>query len=404
MKIVYATDNYWPRVSGMAVSVDTFRHELEALGHEVHVLAPEYPGAEAADLAHHRTHVHRFRSWGLFFSSEDRLVRHSERGAVADLLDDLEPDVVHVQTELLMGRAAWRWAQAHDVPLVITAHTHWERYINNYFPFPPVFGRALARSIMRRVLSGADVVVTPSAHMKQVLQDYGVARPIAVIPTGFEAHEFEGLDRAAEHRDSYFFATHPELKDRTVLLTVGRVAQEKNLDFLLEVVARLVPRLPRLTWLVVGDGPSLAGLRRAVTQRGLDGHVVMTGYVDRTRVKHAFALADVFALASRTETQGLATVEALGSGLPVVAVDEMGSSDVLAGEEGGFLVPHDVDAFAERVLQLVQDPELYQRKAQETKVASARWAPRALAQQMLDLYGQVVVPGALGAPVPVGVA
>ena len=232
MRIVYATDNYWPRMSGMAISIDTFRVELEALGHEVHVLAPQYPGAAALDAQAGRRNIHRFGSWPLFFSSEDRLVKHSEEAAVFALLDRIKPDLIHAQSEVLMSRAAWRYARSRGIPLVMTAHTHWEQYINNYLPFPPAFGRALARTIMRRALGTADVVVTPSQHMKAVLQGYGIQRPIEVIPTGFQGGAFQNVSREEEHANSFLFQKHSQLVDRTVLLTVGRVAQEKNLDVL----------------------------------------------------------------------------------------------------------------------------------------------------------------------------
>ena len=393
MKIAYATDSYWPRMSGMAVSIDTFRTELEALGHEVHVLAPEYAGSKALDVQAGRRNVHRFASWNLYFSSEDRLVKHSAEPAVFRLLDRLQPDIIHAHSEVLMSRAAWRYARSRGIPLVMTAHTHWEQYINNYLPFPPAFGRALARTIMRRALGTADVVVTPSQHMKAVLESYGIHIPIEVIPTGFESRAFQGVSRDEEHAKSFLFEAYPQLKDRTVLLTVGRVAQEKNLEFLVDVVARLVPQLPNLAWLLVGDGPALPAIRRKVARLGLENHVVMPGYIARDKVKFAYGLADIFVFASKTETQGLATVEALSSGLPVVALDEMGTCDVLAGELGGFLVQEDVAAFAERVLQLATDDRLRRQKVLEARLVANRWSPRLLAKAMLNLYEGLVPHG-----------
>ena len=390
MHIVLATDNYWPRVSGMAVSVDTFAQEFRAAGHEVSILAPDYPGAQAQDLTCGRQGVFRFASWRLFFSQEDRLVTLGAQKAVFALLDRLQPDVVHVQTELLMGRAAWRWAKRNQVPLVMTAHTHWETYINHYLPFPPAFGRALARHIMRSVLGQAEVVVTPSEPMRQVLEQYGISRPIVVLPTGFQASAFAQIDRAHAKRDSYLFEKYPQLRGRPVLLTVGRVAQEKNLEFLLQVVEQLVQEMPDLVWLLVGDGPSLAVLQKQVVDRGLANHVVTTGYICRDQVQHAYALGDVFVLASETETQGLATIEALGSGLPVVAVDQMGSTAMLAGELGGFLVPAELDTFACKVKALLEDPLLWACKASGALQTAKQWAPAQLSDKMLNVYQGVI--------------
>ena len=155
-------------------------------------------------------------------------------------------------------------------------------------------------------------------------------------------------------------------------------------------MARLVPQTPTLCWLVVGDGPALPALRREVARLGLENHVAMPGYIARDQVKKVFALADIFVFASKTETQGLATVEALSSGLPVVALDEMGTCDVLEGELGGFLVRDDVGAFAQCVERLATDEVLYRQKVREGRQVANRWSSRALAKTMEHLYEQLV--------------
>jgi glycosyltransferase involved in cell wall biosynthesis len=398
MKIVFATDNYWPRVSGLGVSIDTFATELAAMGHEVHLLAPAYPGDERPDARRLPFTVHRFATMGVFISKEDRLMRASEERTVFALLDRLRPDVVHTHTEVRVGRAAWRWARKHDVPLVMTSHTHWEQYAANYLPMPGVAGRALVRFLMRRVYRLADAVVTPSEHMRQVLLGYGLGPDIEVLPTGVQRGLFDGPDKGD---GAPLLERYPELAGRQVLLSVGRVAEEKNPGLLLEAVTRLAPSHPRLTWLVVGDGPSRDALKEAIRRRGLDTHVVFTGYLDRAMVAHAFALADVFAMASRTETQGLVTIEALASGVPVVAVDAMGSHDVLEGERGGFLVPNDPQAFAARVEALLGDALLHKRKSNEALAAAQRFSPRVLAERLLGVYARVGAADAQKRPVAI---
>ncbi len=388
MKIAFATDTYWPRVNGVAVSVDTFASELVALGHEVHVLTPDYPDAGDCD-ARRDFAVHRFPSFCSLFSKEDRLILPGQGAAVRRVLDEIGPDVVHSQTEMLLGRASWRWAKARGVPLVMTSHTLWEQYIHHYLPFSPRLGSAIVRALMRRVYAQADAVVAPSRAMREVLRGYGIAKPIEVLPTGFQQSAFEGVDRALARRASPLFERFPQLAGRPVLLTVGRVAHEKNLGLMLEVVERLRERIADVAWLVVGDGPTLEPLRAEVASRGLREHVVTTGYLDRAAVKHAFALADVFCMASRTETQGLVTVEALATGCPVVAVDAMGTRDVLTEREGGFLVPAEAGAFSARVESLLADTLLARRTSQAAKMAARRFSSRALAERLCEVYREL---------------
>lgn len=391
MKIAIATDNYWPRVSGMAVSIDTFRQALEAQGHEVHVLAPIYPDMDPDfDEKAGRKNVTRFRGHAFWVSREDPLVWPSEMRAVYDLLDGFNPDVVHVQTEFTLGWMAARWAKHHEVPLVATFHTFWQDYLSNYATFLPWrVSRWLAKTVSRRIGANADAVVAPTSRMRDVLLDYGVEAPISVIPTGFQEACFTGVNRAQEKQDSFLFEQHPELKGKRVLLTVGRIGKEKNHDFLVKVMDELKESDPDAVWLVVGGGPHLPQLEAALKERGLRERAVFTGYLPREKVKHAFALADVFMFASKTETQGLVTVEAMSVGTPVVAIGEMGTRDVMNGDNGGFMMNEEVGPFAARVHQLLNNPVLHAAKSAEARRYSRRWTASVLAEKMTGVYRSV---------------
>jgi 1,2-diacylglycerol 3-alpha-glucosyltransferase len=391
LKIVYATDNYWPRVSGMAVSIDTFRHELTQLGHEVHVLVPWYPGRLQLTRKAGRRNVHRLRSFRVPFSSEDRLALPNEKKRIFARLDALRPDLIHVQTEFTMGRLALRYAITRGLPLVISCHTYFEQYFRHYVPFfPQPFISWATRWYSRRFFNKAHALVVPSEHMRSVLVEYGVTSPTAIIPTGFEHSRFAGINREQERQSSFLYEQYPQLKGRKIVLTVCRLGKEKNVDFLLDVFARVAPDVPDAMWLLVGDGPHREGLLARIQKEGLEQRVVMTGYVPRERIKHVFALGDVFAFASKTESQGLVTVEAMSCGTPVVALGEMGTRDVMAGDNGGFMVGEDVTWFATRVRDLLTNQVLHQRKSIEALQYSQRWNASALAEKMLRLYHQVI--------------
>ena len=141
MKIVYATDNYWPHASGMAVSIDSFKKELEELGHEVHVFCSIYPGHENIDEEMNNKNVHRFPGYPMLFSEggkpEDWLVYPWSRKKIYAELDRVKPDIIHLQTEFPMARFCWGYAAKYNVPLVTTAHTHMEEYITVYYPYVP---------------------------------------------------------------------------------------------------------------------------------------------------------------------------------------------------------------------------------------------------------------------------
>ncbi|HVE81190.1 MAG TPA: glycosyltransferase [Myxococcales bacterium] len=391
MKIAIATDNYWPRVSGMAVSIDTFRQALEAQGHQVLILAPLYKDMDPwLDEKAGRRNVARFPGRTFWVSREDVLVSASHKRAVYRLLDQFRPDVVHVQTEFTLGWLSWRWAKANGTPLVFTAHTFWQDYLSNYATFlPRVCSYWLAKAVSRYIGRNADAFVAPTRRMRDVLLNYGVDVPISVIPTGFQESTFSGVNHEAEKQNSFLFEQYPQLKGKRVLLTVARLGKEKNHDFLVDVMGQLKDRDPNAMWLVVGDGPYRGELEAKLKARGLADRAVLTGYMAREKVKHAFALADVFMFASKTETQGLVTVEAMSLGRPVVAIGEMGTRDVMNGDNGGFMMREEAGPFADRVHQLLNDSSLHASKSAEAIRYSRRWTSSALAEKLAGVYTSV---------------
>jgi len=382
VKIVYSTDNYHPRVSGMATSIDRFRKYLERRGHEVHILAPEYPGGYVDG-----PRTHRFRSMGLFFTREDRLVRPWEKGSVYKVMDGIGPDIVHVQTEFEMGRIPKSYALKKGIPLAMTCHTFWEHYVDHYFPYVPKgIARGLTRRIMGSFFSSADLMITPTPQMRDVLRDYGIRQEIHVVPTGIDPDEFEGSDKSWEKKASPLFKDHPELQGKKVMAYLGRVGLEKNVDMLIPLLRDVVSSVPDAHLLVTGSGPYLPQMKTDIEKAGMKDHATFTGYVDRSLIKHVLTLADVFTFPSLTETQGLVTGEAMICGTPVVAIGEMGTRFVMGGDNGGFMVPNDLKEFATRTVQLLSDEELWERKSREALEHSRKWSMEHLARRMESLY------------------
>ena len=193
MRIVFSTDNYWPRISGMAVAIDALTDGLTELGHEVYVLAPEYPNARDFDEKRRDSNIIRFPSIKLFFLEEDRLVSPLQKRAVYHAIRSVNPDIVHVHTEFSMGVYASQYAEKHDIPLIYTAHTYWEEYVN-YISFLPNFLIRKFGENLRNLPFKYDCFITvPSSAMKTVLQSYSNKKPIRIIPTGIVKKEFGGL-------------------------------------------------------------------------------------------------------------------------------------------------------------------------------------------------------------------
>jgi len=387
MKIIYSTDNYWPRVSGMAVSIDNFRRGLSDRGDEVHLFAPDYPGSVEEDRSKGRDHVHRLKARKVFFSPEDRLVRSSQRHKLEELMRSIGPDVIHVQTEFTMGRLTWEYARSEGIPLVMTCHTYFEEYLGSYLPFiPNSLGRWYARSRTRRTFDLADVVVAPTENMVKVLRGYGVKGRIEVIPTGMDPGRFSRSMESTEEDISGLFGPFPELEGKRVLLTVGRIGKEKNLDFLVRATYPVLRNRSDVHWVIVGDGPYRVEMEKKVISLGVGGRATFTGYVDDDLLNLLYGFASVFVFASKTESQGLVTLEAMMSGTPVVAVGEMGTRDVMGGDNGGFMVPEDEGIFSRRVTQLLDDEGLWKAKSTEARCHSKSFTIESTSGRMRELY------------------
>jgi glycosyltransferase involved in cell wall biosynthesis len=392
MKIAFTSDVYWPRINGVTVSTNIFLNELTKLGHNLRLWAPAYPEPEDTKGLHHADpRVARLKSWGLFFSKEDRLVSPFQRGRFFRELTAFSPDLIHAQVEFTTSLMAHAWAKKNKVPVVQTCHTYFEQYVHYYLPLlPEKLGKSWARKLTYSLFRHADAIISPTVPMKAVLQSYGLTCPIEVIPTGIQEEDFKGTNKEDEHQHSRWILQFPQLRGRKILLFVGRVGQEKNLDFLLDVVEKVQPQVPQATLVVAGNGPYLDEFKAKIKQRNLENLVLCLGYVDRKELRHLYTLADVFTFASKTETQGLVTVEAMMCKTPAVAIGLMGTKEVMNGDNGGFMVNDDVEEFTAAVVKLLTDPALYQAKSEEAYAWAQNWTAAKMALRIEELYRQTI--------------
>lgn len=364
------------------MSTRIFATEFTKLGHEVEIYAPVYPGHTEEPTPFQ---VHRFPSWYLFFDPEDRLARPSGDKKLIQQFIDQKFDIVHTQTPFTLGKPAVKWARKSGAKVVHTYHTLFTAYVKSYLWFiPKALSVWYAKSESRKYCNSCDLVVTPSSEMRNVLLSYNVAKPIEVIPTGINLGRFDGKD-PQRYRKLKGYQTEDK-----VVLFVGRLGYEKNIEFLLRVVQQLAPRVPRMRFLIAGDGPAMNHLKNASRELGLDAIVHFAGYVDKEDWRDCYAGADLFVLASVTETQGLVVSEAMAAGVPVVAVGEMGIKDVMASGKGGILTRLDEKEFGEAVYRMLTDEKLYEQKKSETLAEAEKWSSPSMAKRMIGTYEKII--------------
>ncbi|HUO80523.1 MAG TPA: glycosyltransferase [Steroidobacteraceae bacterium] len=385
MRILMVSDVSFPRVNGVSTSIATFRHNLAELGHESTLIAPDYPAAPRGERD-----VVRIRARAVPRDPEDRLM---SRGAVLKLAATLAPrrfDVVHVHTPFVAHYAGVALARRLGLPVVETYHTFFEEYLHHYVPLlPRAATRLLARRFSVAQCAAVDALIVPTGQMLAVLRGYGVGVRAEVLPTGIDPARFRGGDGAAFRR-RYGIAA-----DRPLLVHISRVAHEKNIDFVLEALARVRRAVPDVLLVIAGEGPALASLRRLGTRLGLDRHVLFVGYLDREQeLPDCYRAGDAFVFASRTETQGLVLLEALALGVPVVSTAILGTAEVLRDVKGALVAPDDLDGFAASVTRVLTDRALRARLAAAAPADAAAWSAAAMAARLVALYREVIAAAA----------
>ncbi len=381
MNVLMISDVYFPRVNGVSTSIQTFRSELADLGHEVDLIAPAYPAQYAED-----SHTLRVASRFVPLDPEDRMMKPREVRALLPRLREKRYDLVHIQTPFVAHYLGIEIADALGLPRVETYHTFFEEYLFHYVPVvPKSVLRALSRRFSRKQCNRMNALIVPSSAMRDKLAEYGVQAPMHVIPTGIPMAEFSAGDGDA------FRIRHGIEKSRPMLLFVGRVAFEKNIDFLLRALELALADVPDLLLTIAGEGPALASLKTLVAKRNLKDHVLFVGYLDRrTALPDCYRAADAFVFASRTETQGLVLLEAMALGVPVISTAVMGTRDIV-GSKRGALVPEDNEAdFARNIAKLVKDPALRAHLGAEGRTYAAEWNAAALAGRLANAYREVI--------------
>lgn len=325
MNIVILTNTFTPHVGGVARSVETFTEEYRKRGHRVLVVAPEFP-----DMPQDEVDVVRIPAIQNFNAS-DFSVALPVHPRLTETLDDFQPDIVHAQHPFLLGMSAVRIARYRELPLVFTHHTLYEQYTH----YVPGDSPALKRFVIElgtRYANLSDQVFAPSESIRDLLYERGVSTPITVVPTGVRLENFAHGDGAA------FRAQQNIPQAAFVVGHLGRLAPEKNLEFLAEAVAVFLKTASQAHFLVIGTGPSEKAIRKIFARAGLEARLHMAGTLQHEQLADALHAMDVFAFASRSETQGLVLTEVMAAGLPVVALDASGVREVVKDRQNGRLL------------------------------------------------------------------
>lgn len=310
MNIGLFTDTYFPQLSGVATSIKTLKDALEEQGHNVFIFTTTDPHIKKGTI---EPNVFRFSSIP-FVSFTDRRIAFRGFFEATKVAKEVKLDIVHTQTEFALGTIGKYVAHQLKIPAIHTYHTMYEDYLH-YVLNGHLLRPYHVKQFTRGYLKNMDGVIAPSERVEALLERYGVKIPIRVIPTGVDIKSMNEADnrniRAELDID----------KDAPVILTLSRIAAEKKIDHILDVMPDIMEEFPKVKLVIAGDGPDVKMLKEHVERLTLEDYVIFTGAIPHEDVGNYYKMADLFVSASDTETQGLTYIEALAAGTQCVVYD-----------------------------------------------------------------------------------
>jgi glycosyltransferase involved in cell wall biosynthesis len=384
VRIGFFTDSYLPALHGVEVSIEAFRRSLQHAGHEVFVYAPAVP--------HYRDtnrRVFRLKSVRVIEKPEMRLAfPFVEHGRLRDLLR-VRLDIVHAHTPFTMGLLAKHISVQQRIPIVYTHHTHYPEYAKAYLKERFVLPY-LAQALSAWFSNISDAVLAPSPKIKRLLRTYGVTRPIHVLPTGIRLAQFRRTRTSQERARA--LRRRLGIDDAAkVLLFVGRMGREKNVEFLIRVFSELHAQRTDVVLILVGDGPVLPQLKSLANALRL-GDIVFAGAIPHAEIAAWYQASDLFLFASLTDTQGLVILEALASGLGVIALRDAAFTDIVSDRKNGLLIAPNASArvFARRVDMALRNAALRRAFAKNAHETACRFAEQEQAKKLSRIYERLV--------------
>ncbi len=381
MHIAYFTNFYHPIVNGVVRSVSAFRQSLTELGHNVFVFAQN-----ASDYVDTEPFIFRYPAVNL--PIQIKVPAAIPISPFVDrLLPSLKLDVIHTHHPFLLGQTAATKAEELGLPLLFTFHTRYRQYVH-YFPVPQETVQDFLRDAvdiwMGEYMQKCHHIIVPSESLKRQLnEDYGLTEQVTAIPTGVDIRPYQTADGRAI-RAARGWGT-----DR-VLVSVGRLAPEKNWKTLLQAFALALPAHPTLRLVLIGEGSVQDELAQLAATLGVAHRVEFTGTIPFEDIPRYLKAADLFGFASTTETQGLVTMEALAAGLPVVAVNATGTQDIIRHEQDGLLTEDDSAALAQAICRMLESETMYQtfkaaalRRAKDFDILTQ-------SQRLLEVYQRAI--------------
>lgn len=388
MRIGIFTETWKPIINGVVNSIIGFKAGLEELGHEVFVFCPTYKDYKDDSKDKNIVHMKSLplpgkTGYHFVFPVEDRVKK------IAKTMD-----LIHVQHPFIMGDRAIHVVKEFNLPLVFTNHTQYEQYAH----YIPISKEIVTRSIewyIKHFTKKVDLIVAPAKGIVRTLKEYAVKTPIEIVPNGIDVKRFE--KKVSELDIKKLREKYKINKNDKVLIFTGRIAEEKNLTFLLRAFAKLTNVHLRgghvhgeLKLLLVGGGPQMQDFLELINKLKLKDQAIITDYVLYTEIQNYLSLADIYVTASKSEVHPLTILEGLAAGLPMVIIDAPGTGDIITDNVDGLVVRDTINDFVAKIEVIINDRVLYKKLSTNAKKTAQKYSFLYTSKLMLKAYNKAI--------------
>lgn len=384
MRIGIFTDGYKPQISGVVTSIDMLVQGLTELGDEVFIITTGSKGYENEN----DPHIIRFNGWNVPFESFKGYQLCRGKKKYQKLIKELNLDVIHVHTEFSIGRLGLKMSKKLNIPMTYTMHTMYEDYMHHvikHFKWllrKPFY--AYVKKWVNRFANNSKEAIIPNKKVIDVFTRFKTKSPYALIPTGID------LDRFYQYDEEERMSLRHELgiaDDEIVFTNIGRVAPEKSLDIIVKEFANNLNDY-KIKLLIVGDGPAMKSLKEQIKELHMEDKVIITGAIPWVDVPKYYHAGDVFVNASVTETQGLTYIEALASGLPLLARFDTNLEEIIIDGVNGIYF-HDFDDFTSQAKKLIDDEAFRLQLKANSKDSVKKFSKEEYAKNVKALYERI---------------
>lgn len=380
LRVGIFTETYRPQVNGVVTSIENLKTILIERGCQPIIFTV---GGKVGIEREGSVTIHRFKSAPLLLYPEYRYTLPRFQKA-RKLLEKYPLDLLHTHGPFAMGLNALYAHRKLKIPLVGTFHTLLPEYVHYFIGEKPekYFGRFVKRYVWRYLkwyYSRCDVVTCPSEITLQLLQEKGF-RNVHLLSNGINTNRFTSDLDGSKFRRAYGIG-----KGEKLVLYLGRIGFEKNLPFIVQAASIIVKQMKGVKFIIAGKGPAKEYLRLLVDKMGVRKHFVFTGFIPDEILPHTYAAANVFVIASSTDTQGLTILEAMAAGKPIVVAYRGVSKELVKDRCNGFIAEN-LEEFAEKIMEILRSDDLERRMGEESRRMVEKHSLERVGEQIEQLY------------------